>query len=212
MDSLGQPIVIAVVAVVVTWLTAVQSGLREVTLAYLKRWKVRIEATEGKRAHIDGIRRIKEFKLTLDQLENLSFVTRVLLFVGSNCGGTPTPGKPYTVKCIDGWSHRKGEHPEQMYDFALRVDAAYADTLLRLIAEGIVVNETDRMPEKSQLRRFYETEKVLHSVLLPIDLTATDFLFISLAKYDEPAFTEPQVAQITLIIQRLRSIFIVTDY
>lgn len=200
-DILG-PLIAAVVAGLVTLVAVTFSGVK----GLIHNWLVaRAERIKMSRFSL-GLEKLAEFQTWVGKIRNVSNVGRVLLFVGSNCGGMPTPGKPYRVKAILG-SSTKDERVLDRYNFDLTVDAQHVMMLARMVNEGKVINTVSAMPDSEGMKAFYVDEKVVQSCLFFIKLNedASELSFLSVASYDRE-FTPAEHSQIDLIVQRLRSI------
>lgn len=202
-------IVAAVVAFVVAILIAITPAVKRLFLAYIKRFEDKITRSSNKIAYRNGIERLAEFHTVLEDIRDLEYVQRVLVLVGKNCGGTPQPGKAYTVEALHGWSQRENDHPEKLYNYAMRVDAYYIEMILKLIQDGWAVNKTATMPPKALLTGLYLQEGVIESLAFCVNLTDNELIFLSVANY-ERSFTEGETAKIMMYLTRLRSIFTTT--
>lgn len=194
-------LIVAVAVGSAALVTTFFTGAKGILSAWMEKIRRKINRVE----YTDGILRVARFHTLLENLKMMPFVDRVLVFVGLNCGGIPDPAKPYTVSCFYGWSQVPGKHPEQAYNFPLRVDAAYMEMLAEVIAKGKSIQTTASMPDNAQLKKYYEEEGVTQAVLHFLRLSDNDFLYLSTGTYG-PAFTPGQMSQIELMVERVRSV------
>ncbi|WP_020473390.1 hypothetical protein [Zavarzinella formosa] len=195
----------ALVAIIITGFgtlfVAVFSGLRKLVLAWFDHQAKKISATR----FVEGVERVAKFHQILEMFRNMKFADRVLLFRGTNCGGTPDPNRPYTVQCFYGWSRDPLKHPEENYSFPIQVDHHYMAMLLDVIREGHSFQRSDRMPPDARLKAYYENEGVKTSALYFLNIDQNALLFISVASYAADEFTHPQLTELSLVIDRARS-------
>lgn len=202
-------ILAAVATFIATILLAITPQIRGVLNAYLMRFQKKFERSSMGIAYRNGIERLAEFHAVLEQIRELDYVDRVLVLVGKNGGGTPQPGKSYTVEALHGWSSKPDHHPEKAYNYQMRVDSYYMDMIVKMIKEGYVVNKTSEMPPKALLTSLYKEEGVFESMAFSVQLTDNELIFLSVANYKQ-SFTELQVAKLTMYLARMRSIFTTT--
>lgn len=183
--------------------TALLAGFKDVIAAFFKKWAHSVE--RGKRNYADGVKRIADFHECLERIGRLEFVDRVLIFTGTNCGGVPDPKKPYIVRCFYGWASDPAKHPEENYNFDLKVDAHYMQMVCAMIEKGIVEVHTGTMPPDSQLRGYYSTEGVHSSRLYRLHLDETALIYASVASYTRE-FTQSERDRINLEIDRIRDV------
>lgn len=183
--------------------TALLAGFKDVITAFFKKWATSVE--KGRRNYSDGVKRIADFHECLERIGRLEFVDRVLIFNGTNCGGVPDPKKPYIVRCFYGWSADPTKHPEESYNFNLKVDAQCMHMVCEIIAKGVVEVHTETMPADSQLRGYYATEGVHSSRLYRLHLDETALIYASVASYKRE-FTVAESARVNHEIDRIRDV------
>lgn len=156
---------------------------------------------------IEALKRIKTFHTIFERVRDLAYVDRVLLFTGGNCGGIPDAGKPYIVNCFYGWSTVVNHHPEDIYNFDLRVDSEYIGMVLKMIEHGKVVMTYDKMPD-CLLKSYYADEKgkkVIQSRIYLLRRTKKQILYCSIASYQNE-FNILQVREIDMLVDRVLAI------
>jgi hypothetical protein len=193
----------AIFAAAVAVVVAVATGFKDVVVAFFRRWAKSIE--KGKRDYTAGVKRITDFHECLERIGRLDFVDRVLIFTGTNCGGVPDPKKPYIVRCFYGWSADPSKHPEQNYNFNLKVDAHYMHLICEIISKGMAEVHTETMPTDSQLRSYYSTEGVHSSRLYSLYLDEISLIYASVASYKRE-FTAAESARVNQEIDRIRDV------
>jgi hypothetical protein len=195
-------ILVAVSAGVAGLATATLTGLKAVVVSYFERWRKRVNGD----SYSCGLVRIAEFTDLLKQLQGVEAVDRVMVFVGQNGGGLPTPGKDYTVRAIHGWSAKgDGDDLYRRYNFDLRVDPSYCRMLAEMGERGSVVNTVEAMPDGTILKTLYADEGVVEAVMYKLDCDGAQLTYLSVASY-RSAFTPAQRAKIDLVVYRLRAV------
>lgn len=200
-------------------LAAVGVGAAGVVAVFFTKLKHILEAVAdrliawvgGRGSSFDGVELLTflaEFNTILNEARKVKAVTRVVVFIGHNGGGLPTPGKPYTVRSQTGWSVHDGDaHAYNTYAFDLEVDQPYCDMLLNAHRNGMVSMVVKDMPP-SLLRSIYESEGVVQSLLyaLKLDTKRNKFAYLSVAS-KEREFTPNERAMIDVLVSRLRAEF-----
>lgn len=176
---------------------------------YITAWfaKVTKKLEDGPKIYKNGIEKYCEFHIGLEKIGKLKYVTRVLLFRGSNCGGVPSPGQPYIVRCFYGWAEDPTLNPEEKYNFNLKVDAYYMQMLLKVIELKVLEVTTSEMPKGSQLRYYYENERVHTARIYKLSIDKTELKYMSVASYTG-GFTDEQRNEIDLTVDRVRSVLL----
>lgn len=181
----------------------------------LKFLDIRIKRLEGldaqgnplqkKERTYDALLKRGEFYRNLESIRDLKSIQRVLLMVGSNCGGVPTPSKAYKVIARLGWAEPPHPNPLSFYDFELIVDSHYCVLLANMIRDGFVLIETATMPE-SMLKTYYIAEKVVQSYVffLNIDPDNNEMMFFSVASYVGPITVEDALL-LRMLVDRMRA-------
>lgn len=177
------------------------SGLKDVVRAVCSRWVGRI----NRRNLEAGLEAKAEYFSIVNSLQKKDFVDRVLLLVGHNGGGVPTAGGEYKVRVFYGYCSRRptANDPVEMYYYPLVVDEFYVRMLLEMLRAGRVVNTVANMPEDAMLRRYYETEGVVQSVLYPLKVSNDSLYYMSVGNYSRP-LTGFELAQVELTVTQLR--------
>ena len=197
-----QLLLVAFGAVAATLIATLGTGVRQLLLA----WFDRRAKAMARVKFTGGVQQVAEFHRVLELFRDLKFVDRMLVFRGSNCGGIPDPKRPYTVRCFYGWSKDPAKHPEDSYDFDLRVDRHYMEMVADVITNGKSFQAVERMPVDARLRGYYEAEGVKFSALYFLSLDDSDnaLMYISVASYTVE-FTPVQLAQLDFVIDRARA-------
>jgi hypothetical protein len=138
---------------------------------------------------------------------------RVILFSGHNCGGIPSPTKPYYVTAMQ-WHAESKKSTDVIEDYRrIRVDPAYIKMLYTITCafdadepneDGWTFRRTDRAilleTEKMhpcQLKTYYEHEGVVQSMVVFLSNSDYNIYFLSIARYSGK-FTEHELASIML--------------
>lgn len=200
----------AFVALVLSLIAAWGAGAKE----FIASWWVRKKREIGGKRHSDMIVRNWQSLELCEEMVKYSSVDRLLLFTGTNCGGKPRPGAPYTVRCSKGWNKDPSKHAEAAYELPLKVDSFYMAMIVEIIEKGIAIQTQATMPENSQLLKYYELEGVLQTRLYKLRLDENELIFISVGKYANPnavvppvGFTKSEVTNIELAIDKLRYLY-----
>jgi hypothetical protein len=194
-------ILLACAAGLATLVAVLFTGMKRIILKWFIRWERQID-----KANVaNGLAKLARFHQCVETLRNLEFVDRVLMFQGQNCGGLPTPTKPYTIRCFHGWATDPKSNPDRLYDFNIRLDSHYINLLIDLLKNGTHIETTATMPADSMLKPYYMTEGVVQSYLAVLEVTHTHVIYISIASYTR-AFTEAELTKLRLITNRLEAI------
>lgn len=191
---------VAVLSAISGLLIAVFSGGKKVVDAYFERAAKRVMDTK----YVSGLEGIAAFHRVLEEFKKLDFVDRMLIFRGSNCGGTPDPKRPYNVRCFFGWSKDPTKRPEDNYNFDMVVDSHYMDMLLDVVKKTKSSQITTAMPEHSRLRNYYINEGVFAAEVFFLSLDQNEMLYLSIASYKRE-FTKAELISIDLIVDRARA-------
>jgi len=190
----------ALLAAVVALVTALTPLLHR----WLKSWLD--SDTRSLRRHVCGFEQIAMLYRLFQSLSNLPYVGRVLILVGHNCGGPPRPDEPYWVRGLHGMAPDDKPDPTERYGFDMPVDAAYVRTLLQMIQKGSYEFHTESNVDKnSKLARLYREEGIKHSILYFLQISENRLLYFSVARYDDPAFSEDEKTEIEHWVDRLRA-------
>jgi hypothetical protein len=187
----------------VSLITIVFTGLREVVTT----WFRSVTNNMRRKSYLTHISRVAKFLALVESVRDIEEVQRVVLFRGHNCGGVPVPGKPYTVRAIDGWtSDKEKQDPLQKFDFALSVDADYVAMLKEMLAQGVVSKVTEKMPNDSRLKAYYESEGVLFSQMYYLGVVDSELIYISVGSYRTTNFSRKTEIDVQLVVDRIRSV------
>lgn len=191
---------------------AIIFGIRSYILKYLDIRMKRMEGLDArgnplqkKERTYDALLKRGEFYRNLEAIRDLKSIQRVLLMVGSNCGGVPTPSKAYKVIARLGWAEPPHPNPLSFYDFELIVDSHYCVMLANMIRDGFVRLDTSTMPD-CMLKTYYIAEKVVESYvfLLNIDPDNNEMMFFSAASYNGPMTLE-DIRLLRMRVDRMRA-------
>lgn len=154
----------------------------------------------------NGLESLAKFYSVFEQIRELQYVDRVLLFEGRNGGGVPKAGSVFTIRCIFGWANGD-KHPEEKYDALFKVDSHYVSMLRDIIDKGVVTICTADLPKGSMLHSFYHEEGVVYSQIffIQLDDASNSLTYASVASYSKP-FDDIQANHISLLIQRIRGL------
>lgn len=184
-------------------IAAIFAGIKDV----ISVWFVKIVRKMRKRTYIQQIEKLAVFLETLDEMRKIRDLQRCLIFHGHNCGGLPTPGKPYTVRALLGWhSKPEKEDPLKKYNFELQVDSHYTRMLEDVIKNGRCTQVTKNMPSDSKLRHHYELEGVQMTEIYYLGLIEDELIFLSASSYDVDKFSPSTYSDVEIAVERLRSI------
>lgn len=192
-------IISTVIGCIVGIITAFSTGIKDYIIIWFKLKTQRLMRQQ----HGHGLQMLGEFRAIIDDMESLPYIERVLVFAGQDSGGIPTPGNPYTVKALDGWSKEDPELPER-FRFEYQVDTSYCNMLSKMINDGFLRLTVSDMPD-GILRSIYREEGVIDSLLYFIDINDHVLIYMTVASYKN-LFTTDQIVKIELYIQRIRAI------
>lgn len=199
-----------IMAVVVATIVALIISGRKLLLKLIDIQIYKLEGKDAqgrpiKRRTYDAFLKRHEFYRNMEMIRDLKSIQRVLLFVGANCGGVPTPNKAYTVKARDGWAEAPHPNPLNFYDFNLMVDSHYCVILANMIKDGYVVNNIGEMPN-CILQNYYKKEGVKQSILffLHIDPENNEMMYLSVASYTGP-IEQVELDILRMHVDRMRS-------
>jgi len=170
-------------------------------------WFAALRKRLKRESYAARITAIAKFMTAIEALREVPQVDRVIVYRGHNCGGMPTPGKPFFVRAFYGWSKDKNKDPMDRYDFEISVDLHYMKVLEEVLITdkgGLSKQKVSEMPEGSRLRMFYENEGVVESRLYFLAVVEEELLYCSVASYKEP-FSAGCANEIDLRIEQLRS-------
>jgi hypothetical protein len=203
MDS--SDLVSALVAAILVLIAATATGLKEYIQVRFKKWVKNAE--REKQTYANGIKKHAHFLQYVEHINQYSFVDRVLVFSGTNCGGIPDPKKPYTLTCFRSWFANEDKKIQELYDFPLKkLDHHYMRLILEILDKPVVNVTATELPENSQLRNFYQLEGVVAARMYQLYISDIELIYISIASYKKP-FEEIETHKIDMYVERIRSIF-----
>lgn len=197
-----QAVLVALAGGIALLVTALFTGLKRV----LDEWVAKFSKRVRKRTYIQQIEKLADFLEQFEKIKKIVEVQRCIIFHGHNCGGLPTPGKPYTVRAVHGWTTKEGkDDPGDKYDFDLHVDGHYIRMLEDIVKTGAVTQALESMPADSKLRSYYVEEGVRYSKLYYLGMIDDELIFLAAATYDLEVFSEKTVVGLQVMVDRLRS-------
>ena len=180
------------------------TGLRGVIEVWFKGIKKQVSRQD----YAESLKPLFEFYRCFESIRSISHVGRIILWSGKNCGGLPCPGKPYTVKAVDGWSVQ-GEDAWKKYDFDLSIDQHYVGMLQEILTNNVSIQHADKMPSDSKLKRLYEDEGVKSSRIYYLGIIGdVELLYISIASYSPDEFSISDITKIDFAVDKLRSLLV----
>lgn len=202
MDEFWGSILVAVSAGVVLIVTAFLGGFKELITI----WFSKISKRMKRKTYAHSVERLAEFLEIFQSIQEIKAIQRCLVLHGKNCGGLPTPGKPYTVRAVHGWTTKTGKKdPFLLHNFDLQVDVHYIRLLEDVIKIGYSEQVFDLMPNDSKLKMLYEMEGVKYEQLHYLGLIDGELLFISASAYDQTEFDRSTHLQLQSAIDRMRA-------
>ncbi len=193
--------VLAVVAAICGSIVALL-GFIKWWLPWRKKEEVKINTIQEMRS----IQRIYEYMS--DQLDD-TVAERVIIFAGHDSGKIPKAGSPYYMSSVY-WKvcHKKLSKEEALeanysagIDIAdyreIPVDGHYIGMLLHIYEHGDILIKTEELPE-CQLKSYYTTELVTESLVIYLGFVDCNFLYQSIATFDEGGFSAGDLTKIRL--------------
>lgn len=194
------PALIAVIAAVGTVLAAWGAQL-------IKSWFSARSRKKDAQSVLEGLERSQASYSILSSMRTETSASRVLLLAGHNGGGYPRPDAPFYTSVLF-WSidDSAQESLKVMPQYKqLPVDADYIKMLLDSEKNGPVIIDVERMPP-CQLKRYYQTEGVKHSLVLFLAIKDRKFLYCSVSKHEEEPFTEVEITSVELKAETLKKL------
>lgn len=142
---------------------------------------------------------------------------RVILFSGHNCGGIPSPTKPYYVTAMQ-WHSSTEEDTFRIEDYRrIRIDPAYIKMLYTICTPDapepnepgwiferhsacVVLNPVEM--QRCQIKTYYEAEGVSESLVIFLAISDFNLYYISVARY-EGSFSDAEKAGIILAANKI---------
>lgn len=169
-------------------------GLAGVTAAYFKGLRSWVERRWAKktsrRTYGEHMANLSAFSEELESLRKIDRVSQVIVFRGHNCGGLPTPGRPYTVHAIQGWQRTDPAKPAlsdpgRRYRRGLQVDAHFTRMLEDVIREGVSIQVTEKIAPDAKLKGYFELDGIAVAVIYYLGLHDDELLFLSVSSSTE---------------------------
>lgn len=201
--SAWNALVVAMFTAVGVVITSLIPSVRAIVANLLAYWASRMRRT----TYMNQMKKMYEFFCLFERLKKLPELQRVVLFRGFNCGGFPSPGKPFTVSAIEGWTTKEEKiNPADKFDYTIKVDGAYIGMLQDMIRNGQSVQVTDNMPENAKLRRYYESEGVQFTQLYFVGVVDRELIFLSVGSYDAREFARQTNIEVQIIVDQMRTL------
>jgi hypothetical protein len=178
---------------------AALTGLRGVLTAWFKR----VERRVGRDSFMEAIEWVSVVRRTYLEFHRLPFVDRVLLLIAVdfNVGES----RVCYVRAFDGWGADGKADPFDLYSHLIRTDAAYLAMLTEIVRDGFTIQTVKSMPPASMLRRYYEAEGVVQSLLYLLrDFGDGRIVFLSVANYQRE-FSPTEITQVSIQADQVRS-------
>lgn len=183
-------------------ITAVIVGIKDTITVWFQQLHKRIK----KKTYVQQVEKLAEFLEIFEGIKKIPEIQRCLVLTGHNCGGLPTPGKPYTVRAIHGWATKEGKpNPLEKYNFELQVDVHYIRALEDVIKKGISEQEFHLMPQDAKLKMLYEIDGVKYAQMHYLGIIEEELLFLSASTYDGTVFGHDTCVQLRWAVDRMKS-------
>lgn len=163
------------------------------------------------RKSVQELRTIQKIYAIMNEMVDETTAERVIIFAGHDSGEIPKAGSPYYTSSIywiaehdrNRWGDDKDALDKQTHqDIAdykeITVDGHYIDMLLRVQNGKSTLIKTEDLPDGSQLRGFYEMEGIVESIIQGIGYVKNNFLYISIATFNETGFTQTEIERLKL--------------
>lgn len=195
-----QSLLIAASVGLAALLTAAFSGLR----LYINAWFVKHVKKLNRATYVRQIEKVSNFLQVLDECKLILEVDSILVYQGHNCGGLPSPGRPYTTRAIHGW-RRDGKDPLKRYGFDNQVDLHAVKMLEDMIKVGVSFQVFEDMPKDAKLRSYFAAEGTKFARLYFLGLADSDMIFMSFASYTV-TFSETDIENMLVLVDKMRSL------
>lgn len=145
-----------------------------------------------------------EIQQCMKDIRTRTNATRVVSFAGHNGGGLPRPSSRYYTTAVQ-WDVDP-ENESRVGDYkGLSVDNKYIDILLACHQERYYLFKTETEKD-SQLRRVYESEGVVESMIFFLDVHENNFLYCSVATLDPKGFDLESLILIEILATKMRGL------
>jgi hypothetical protein len=180
---------------------AIFSGLTTAIQTWFKR-------RTSRRTYGEQMAKYGKFTEELEGTSTVASVCQVIVFRGHNCGGMPTPGKPYTIHAIQGW-HRTGDgkcvDPPRRYSLGLQVDAHFSRMLEDVVREWFSIQITEKIPAEAKLRGYFELDGIAAANVYYLGLHDEELIFVMVASCGGP-FTDRDKLEINDRVTNMRGL------
>lgn len=194
-----QQIAAAIGVGVAALIAASLTGLRGVVTAWFKR----VERRVGRDSFMEAIEWVSVIRRTYLEFHRLPFVDRVLLLIAVDFNAGE--GRVCYVRAFDGWGSNGKADPFDLYSHLIKADAAYMAMLGEIVRDGCSVQTVKSMPPGAMLRRYYEAEGVVQSVLYLLrDFGDGRVVYLSVANYQRE-FSPTELTQVGIQADQVRS-------
>lgn len=191
-----------ILAAVGVGLAALVAALLAGARGVLVKWLQRVERRVGRDTVLEALEWVSVVRRAYHEFRTLSFVDRVLLLVTIDYA---VDGRVCYVRAFDGWGLVGKPDPVDLYSHRIRADAAYLTMLAELVRDGVSVQTVQTMPAGSVLRRYYEAEGVVQSLLYLLrDFGDGKVMYISVASYTRE-FSPVETTSISITVDQIRS-------
>lgn len=181
---------------------------------HLDRWVKGWGRSKTVMTSMDAMLFTERLRACLERAKAIPNLHRVGLFTGRNCGGLPVENKPYTVRCLMGWSQPDDpEPPHERFHDEIQMDRQYARMILTLHQDGYYLFDTAK-EQPGILKGIYERAnseskgrgiKESHIYRLAQDEEKNQLGYMSLATFGRP-FTENEKGELNLFVNEVRTI------
>ncbi len=139
-----------------------------------------VKAFRKKRTIVHDLKKLHAVYSAMERFQGLG-ATRVVVFAGHNCGGTPSLARNFFVSALH-WSLAPGV-VDRIGDYAnISVDAEYIRMLVRLSHDGTFHFDPADAPD-CMLKSYYHAEGVSDSYLFFLGIVDRSFLFLSACRH-----------------------------
>ena len=158
------------------------------------------------RKYLHGLEQIAHLYAFFKAISQITAVDRVILFIGHNCGGVPSPTAPYWVCAIYGHSNHANKDPLMMYGYDIPVDTSYIEMLTKIIKDGKFEFITAESRE-CKLKSLYEHEGVKQSLVYYLGLFNERLVYMTVATYSEQQFNKKDKMEVEMLVERVRAFY-----
>jgi len=161
-----------IIAGIAALVTAVAAAIKVLPL---------LRSRRKKRTIVQDLQKLHAVYAAMERFESLG-ATRVVVFGGHNCGGTPSIGRNFFVSALH-WSLAPGK-VDRISDYAnVSVDAEYIRMLVSLSHNGTFHFDPETAPD-CLLKSYYKAEGISDSYLFFLGIVDRSFLFLSACRHE----------------------------